>query len=454
MNKIKQNKITFTLILSSITIIFSSLTLLSLPVLFNYESKVTKIEKNFFKNFKIYLKSSGKISYKPFPKPHLLVENARLNLSESTGKNNLIDTSNLKIFISLRNLYLRSFDNLSSTQISNSNINLEVSDIKKLRKHLYEKVNKPIKLTNCKIFLKNKKNEVILISPIKTSFYKINNKNKIKSLIINGQLFGLNFKSEWKRNYITPKISSHSIDIFNPNIEIKNIFEFQNTNKFKGTSQIFYDQDKLVYNYQFNNNKININSPNIKNSNFNLNSEIQLNPFYFVGDILIKKKKLENIIDNMLINFLLYDESFLGNFNGKLKIKFDDLNNKLIRKGEIIFDISEKKISLKTANFNLNGVGNITTNLNFYEKGGQTKFITKNVLNINNHIEFAKIFQIGSKKIKNINKIYFDLEKNVGETDFIIRNVKIDNKINKIPNEIFLIKNIQNLRSHIRKVIN
>ena len=163
---------------------------------------------------------------------------------------------------------------------------------------------------------------------------------------------------------------------------------------------------------------------------------------------------MENIIDNILINFLLYDESFLGNFNGKLKIKFDDLNNKLIKKGEIIFDISEKKISLKTANFNLNGVGNITTNLNFYEKEGQTKFITKNVLNINNHIEFAKIFQIGSKKIKNINKIYFDLEKNVGETDFIIRNVKIDNKINKIPNEIFLIKNIQNLRSHIRKVIN
>ena len=40
MNKIKQNKITFTLILSAIAIIFSSLTILSLPVLFNYKSKV------------------------------------------------------------------------------------------------------------------------------------------------------------------------------------------------------------------------------------------------------------------------------------------------------------------------------------------------------------------------------------------------------------------------------
>ena len=67
MNKIKQNKITFTFILTAIVIIFSSLTILSLPVLFDYKSKVTIIEKNFYKNFKIYLKSSGNISYKPFP---------------------------------------------------------------------------------------------------------------------------------------------------------------------------------------------------------------------------------------------------------------------------------------------------------------------------------------------------------------------------------------------------
>ena len=61
MNKIKQNKITFTLILSAITITFSSLAILSLPVLFNYKSKLVKIENNFYKNFKLYLNSSGSI---------------------------------------------------------------------------------------------------------------------------------------------------------------------------------------------------------------------------------------------------------------------------------------------------------------------------------------------------------------------------------------------------------
>ena len=105
MNKIKQNKITFTLILSSIVIVFSSLTILSLPVLFNYKSKVTIIEKNYYKSFKIYLNSYGKILYKPFPKPHLVVENASLNLNKNNDndKNNLINTSDLKTVMLLQN---------------------------------------------------------------------------------------------------------------------------------------------------------------------------------------------------------------------------------------------------------------------------------------------------------------------------------------------------------------
>ena len=121
MNRIKQNKVNFTLILTIIIITFSCLTILSLPVLFNYKSKVTKIEKNFYKNFKIYLKTSGNISYKPFPKPHLLVENAYLNLSQPADQDNFIITKNLKIFISLRDIYLRSFDDFISTQILNTN---------------------------------------------------------------------------------------------------------------------------------------------------------------------------------------------------------------------------------------------------------------------------------------------------------------------------------------------
>ena len=452
MNKIKQNKITFSLILLAIAITFSSLTFLSLPVLFNYKSKVVTIEKNFYKNFKLNLNTLGNISYKPFPKPHLLVEKASLSLSkENEG---LINVSNLQIFISLRDIYLRTFNNLVSTQISNANLELKLADLKKIREHIYYKVNKPIILNDCKIFIKNKEDDVILISPVKQINYKINNKSKIKNFLVDGKIFGLNFKSIWKRSYDNPKSISHNVNIFNPQIEINNIITFNKNKNFKSLMEIVYAQDKLAYEINFDNNKIIVNSPNLKNSNFNISSNISLKPFYFDGELIIKKKKVEKIIDILIKNLFLYDESYLGNFNGLLKIKFKNLDNKLIKNGEIDLVFNEKNIILKDANFKVGDIGTIYTEMKFIENQGEIIFTSKNHLKIDNYIEFAKVFQIQSKKIKNIENFYFDLQKNIGETDFVISNVRLNENIkSKNTREFFIIKNIQNLRANIRKVI-
>ena len=146
----------------------------------------------------------------------------------------------------------------------------------------------------------------------------------------------------------------------------------------------------------------------------------------------------------------MYNEDNLGNLSGNLKIKFNKLNNKLIKKGEIEIAINEKKLILKKANFELDKIGNIMTNIGFVEDQGEIKFISQNTLDIKNHIEFAKTFQIASKKAKKINQIYFDLEKQVDDTDFTIKNVRINN-IKKL-DEIFIVSNIQNLRSFLRKL--
>ena len=455
MNKIKQNRITFFLILSAIAIIFSSLTILSLPVLFNYESKVTKIEKNFYKNFKLYLNTSGSISYKPFPKPHLILENASVNLSDSKENQPLFNTSDLKVFISLRDIYSRSFKDFIYAEISDSNLNFTIFDLIDIRKHLYEKINKPILFKNCKIFVRNKSNEVILISPVKKIDYKINNKLKSKFFNIEGEIFGFNFKSNWKREYSNPKTSLNTINLFNPSIEIKNIYKFLGNKNFSGITEISYAKEKLKYNLKFYNKKIKINSPENKDINFNINADILLEPFYFDGELKIKSRKVENIIDNLLLNLLNYNEDFLGNFNGKIKFEFNNLNNKLIKNGEIILNINEKDIIIRRANFELDKIGEINTEINFTEKQGQIKFISKNHLIIKNHIEFAKVFQIGSKKTKKIKNIYFNIEKSIGDTDFIISKIQINEKKtnSKESEEFYTVKNIQNLRAVIRNFV-
>ena len=454
MNKIKQNKITFSLILVAIIVTFSSLTILSLPVLFKYKSKASQIEKNFYNNFKIYLNIFGKISYKPFPKPHLLVEKASLNLKENNLQNDLIKTNNFKIYISLKDLYLRSFKNLISAEITNSNFNFNISDLEEIRKHLYEKINNPIHFKKIKLFLKNKNNEVILISPIKSISYKINNKSKDKLFTINGKIFGIKFKSDWKRNYRSPKTSFHKIKLVNPNIEINNILKFENVKNFTNQILILSSQEKLEYKVKFNNDKINISSPNNPNINFKVNSNIQINPFYFTGSLLIKNKKVENIVDYILLKLLSYDENYIGNLNGSFKIKFDELNNKLLKSGEILLDVKEKKINLKDARFNLGKIGILKTKIKSIENEGEIIFFTNNTLDIINHIEFAKAFQIGSNKVRNINRIYFDLKKNIGDNQITISNVRINSLNNNIDvDNFFVIKNIQNLRASIRKII-
>ena len=455
MNKIRENKVKFSLILISLGILFSSLTILSLPALFNFNNKALLIEKNFYKNFKLYLNTSGNISYKPFPKPHLLVENSKINLSKTYENDGLLNIKNLKIYISLKDIYLRTLKNFSAMEISDSNIEIEVSDITKLREHLYKKVNNTIILNNSKFFLRNKNNEVILISPIKKITNKINNKTKVKNLLIEGEIFGLNFKSDWKRNYNNPKISLHTINFFNPNIEIKNEYKFENSKKFKISTSISIFQDRLEYILYNDNGVINLFSPSDKkNINFKIQSIIKLNPFFFDGSLLIKNKKIEQIIDNILVKLLLYNEDLLGNLNGNFLLKFQDINNRLLKDGEISLSINERKINFKKINFDLDKIGDLVSQFDIIENQGSIKFYSKNQLNIKNHIEFAKRFQVSSRKVKKIQQINFNIEREIGKSDFILKNVKVNNinEPNKF-NEIFFVKNIQNLRAHIRKIV-
>ena len=48
--------------------------------------------------------------------------------------------------------------------------------------------------------------------------------------MVEGKIFGIDFKSDWRRSYDKPKISLHNIDLFNPNIEIRNLLERQDIN--------------------------------------------------------------------------------------------------------------------------------------------------------------------------------------------------------------------------------
>ncbi|MFL2886890.1 MAG: hypothetical protein ACJZ4H_02655 [Candidatus Pelagibacter sp.] len=257
--KIDSSKI----ILSSIIVFFSVILFLSLPVLFNFNSIQNIIEKKFYSEFKINLKILDDITLKTFPRPHYLVKKANLDLNIQDKNSSVIEVKNLKIFIPIKKIYSKLNIVVEGFEIEKANIYFRINDILDFRNHLYYKINKPIYIKKSKFFLLDKDSNTILISPINKIEYFINNKNNSKELKINGNIFDIDYVSNWKRYYYNPKKTLNEISLKNPNLLIKNSFFFEDNNNFEGKSLVSFLNESIAINYLMKNNQIYIDSPNL-----------------------------------------------------------------------------------------------------------------------------------------------------------------------------------------------
>ena len=141
-----------TIILSSIIVFFTIIIFLSLPVLFNYKSIQNEIENKFFSEFKIKLKILDNISFNVLPRPHLLINKANLDFNSDDEKSAITEVENLKLYIPTKKIYSKKNIEITDFSLENLILNLKLSDIKDIRNHLYNKKNKPIKISNLKIW--------------------------------------------------------------------------------------------------------------------------------------------------------------------------------------------------------------------------------------------------------------------------------------------------------------
>ena len=442
------------IVIPSIIIFFTAILFLSLPVLLNYNSIQNVIEKKVSSEFKINLKILDDISLKIFPKPHYLVKRANLDLDLENEKSSIIKTQNLKIYIPLRKIYSKSNINVEEIEIEKANIYFQLNDVLDFKNHLYYKINKPIYIKKSKFFLLDKNNKTILISPIKKISYFINNKNNSKELKIQGSIFDVDYNSHWIRSYNNPKNSLMEIKSKNPNLFIKNIFSFEDNSNFSGKSSISFLKEDIIIHYLKKDGKIFINSPNEnKNQKIKFNSKVELEPFFIDAIVNLNNKDINFLIDNLLY-FILNSQEYLGNINGKLNLVLNNIKNPLINNGQINISIKEKTIELENSIFEIENIGKIKSDFRFYENQGDLIFASENVFDIANKKEFSKKFQTSSKSIKNVNKIYFDLEKNIDNGEVSISNIYL-NKIDteNFSDNIYSIKNIHILRALIRNIL-
>jgi len=455
MREIKKKIDSFPIILTLILFFFTTIIFLSIPVLFNYKSIEKEIEKKIYNDFKINLTILDEIKYSFFPKPHLIIKKAILNINKEKKNLSDIESKDLKIFIPIKNIYSKSDIKISSIEIKDTNFKFIIDDFKEFRNHLYNKINKPIKIKNSKFFYLDKNTKVIVISPINSLNYLIDKKKEFKQLKIIGNIFDTDFTYSWKRYYDNPRNSKSDINFKNPNIVIQSFLEIKEDSNYNGNIILKFLEENLDFDYSLSGDKITISSNKNKNQEIKIDSKIDMNPFYFKGKITFTNKDTELVIDNILKYLLNMDKELLGNINGELTLDFKNLDNEIIDNGKINLIINENSIKVSESFFEIENVGIVNSKYTFYENLGEIIFKSENVLKIIDKNEFAKKFQLSSDKVKNIDKIYFDLEKNIDNNEISISNIHLNNLDKEnISKEQTTIKNIQVLKSFLYKNLN
>ena len=439
-----------------VVLFFSIGIYLSIPVLFNYKSIENIIEKKFYSDFNINLNINGDIKYQLLPKPHLLISNSSLSIDKNNEETMSIDIEKFKVFLHSKNLYQKSKLNFEKFEIQGNNFLLKEKDYHILRHYLHNAKSKPIHIKKSKIFILDEKDETLVISPIEKIIFTTSNKDNFKKLNINGNVFDLNFKSIWKKEFNSDFDSQIEIDFKLPNISIKNKLNYDNSSDFNGSALINFLNKNIEIDYKLKNNKISFISPD-NNNDIKIDTKIELKPFYLNSNIILNRQNLNFLIDDLIFSILNLKSDLIGNLNGNLKLSLTNIEHELIRDGYISFYIKKNSIKLNKVIFNLGDIGVIESEINYEEEMGEIIFNSSNFIKIKNTKNFAKKFQLNKRKVENLNNIYFKIQKNINTGLISISDIEINKLDNLEKNKEKLahnIKNTQELKTLVKRIIN
>ena len=157
----------------------------------------------------------------------------------------------------------------------------------------------------------------------------------------------------------------------------------------------------------------------------------------------------------LILNFITNAErEFLENLDGDLILTLSNLEDKLLKNGKISLSINQGKIKNLNSYLEMDEIGVVKTNYIYTIKEGELIFKTKNVLNVTNQKKLAQKFQLNIKKIENIKKVFFDLDRNIDTGDVYLSNIHINEKDSQnLLEEIVKINNMIVLKSTLRDIL-
>tara|TARA_B100001175_G_scaffold306616_1_gene304923 strand:+ start:55 stop:1464 length:1410 start_codon:yes stop_codon:yes gene_type:complete len=446
-----KNKNPFTLIISLIVLVFLLLLYFTIPTFYNYKNFEREIQKKILKDFKLNLKNISGVTYLMVPAPHFLIEECDIYFADDP-KEKILKAKYLKINIFLKNLHKKEKIELKNIYLNKVDLDLQFVDIKNFYNHLKNNITKPIFIKNGNFFFRNNKDEIVSISKIKNFEYFFNLRNKEKKLNILGNLFGSNFKLNWKKNFSNPYISMSDIQFNNPKINISNKFNKENENYTVASTNIEFLKNNLDLNYKFNKSAIELLDNESKKFNQSkLIGKIALDPFFFDLNLILSGIRIQTVLNNIFINLYNTNRTVDLNFNGNLKINLNEINNRLFENLIINVNFLDEKISLDQLSVNLKKIGKINfSDPLIYEKNQKLIINSKIKFDVVDQEELYRKFLIPRQNRIDLKKVYFELEYNIDDESYFLSNINLSENDNE-QKTFYEVKNAQQLNSVISK---
>ena len=443
----KNNKI----ILTFVAFIVIFISYLLLPTFYKQSDISNKLKIELQKKFDVNFEFSGKINYNFFPRPHFTTTLSTI----FDTKKEISKINELKIFVSLDNLF--SFKNIKIKDLifENANFNLNKENynffVQLLNKNF---IDGKLTIKDSNIFFRNSEDEVLFINKIMNMKYYYDPKEFKNIFVSDNEIFNIPYSM---KSYFNDKksIFISQINLKLMKLKIENELSFNNEKKI-GKADFVLNKKKHGLEYEIEKNQFNFNIYDRKEQpSIYYKGKFNFKPFYanLEGDLdEINLKYLFGY--NAIIAELLKTEIFNSkNIDFKLKINSDYIHKNFhfqninlrtkIREG--LIDIDNTKFKWRNfAEFEL------VESLIFVKKG-ELVLDGKLKIKINDPSEIYKLLLTPKNYRTKIKQIDLNFTYNFDQKIAELKDIKIDNIINQDVNKILnnLILKKDNLKNKI-----
>ena len=440
LNKLKFNNLKILAsnnkIILSFVAVFILLVCYVLQPTFYKQVDISQKLKNELRNkFNLDFIFTQKLKYNLFPRPHFVIRESFI----VENQKNIAEINQIKIYISLDNLFSAKSTNIIKVIIDKSNFQLSNKNYNFFTKVLNNNfLNANLKIKDSYIFFKNLENEVLFINKINNLKYYYDKKELKNILYSENEIFNTPYSLKVIHHKDEKKL--HTIFHLNTTkLKIENNYKYDDKIK-SGIATLLFNKSKSSISYKANNNLFEFNYyDDLDKKKFSYNGKFNFKPFFSALEGYAEELDISYLFGtNAIIAELLKTEIFNNkNIDFKLNINANKIKNNrnlinFFLKSKIqegLIDIDNSMIEWKD-----NSVIKLTDTLIFVKDGklfldGKSQIIIKNVTNIYKFLLTPKNFR---KKIK---KIDFSFSYAFGEKALTLNDIIIDGKYNQKINE-------------------